>query len=155
MRRKLKYTLPTQVLRSINSSLILPHMQYALLAWGTQCQKIELLQKKAHRVIFSKSPIAHTEPLLKIMSQPKLSDLYIINLLKLYYMLYRNRLPRYFECFLPEYGGHQHNLCNKSKYQMHRTLRELASTRISAQYPNIQITDDTLGTSYQAFSMYL
>ena len=75
--RKLKYTLPTQVLRSIYNSLILPHMHYALLAWGTQCNKIELLQKKALRVIFSKSPIAHTIDtidtidtiaLLKIMS---------------------------------------------------------------------------------------
>ena len=44
--RKLKYTLPTQVLRSIYNSLILPHMYYAFLAWGTQCHKIELLQKK-------------------------------------------------------------------------------------------------------------
>ena len=60
--RKLKYTLPTQVLRSIYDSLILPHMHYALLAWGTKCHKIELLQKKALRIIFSKSPIAHTEP---------------------------------------------------------------------------------------------
>ena len=63
--RKLKYTLPIQVLRSIYNSLILPHMHYALLAWGTRCHKIELLQKKALRIIFSKSPIAHTEPLLK------------------------------------------------------------------------------------------
>ena len=30
--RKLKYTLPTQVLRSIYNSLILPHMHYVLLA---------------------------------------------------------------------------------------------------------------------------
>ena len=37
---------------------------------------------------------------------------------------------------------------------MHCTLRELASPRNSAQYPNIQINDDTLGTSYKAFSMY-
>ena len=35
-------------------------MHYALLAWGTQCNKIELLQKNKLRVIFSKSPIAHT-----------------------------------------------------------------------------------------------
>ena len=112
----------------------------------------------------------HTEPLLKIMSQPKLSDLYIINLLKLYYKLYRNRLPTYFECFLPEYGGHQHNLRNdlirlpiihcefeemNAKFQMHRTLYELASPRNSAQYTTIQINDDTLGTSYKAFLMYL
>ena len=104
------------------------------------------------------------------MSQPKLSDLYIINLLKPYYKLYRNGLSTYFECFLPGYGGHQHNLRNvfirlpiircefeemNAKYQMQRTLRELASPRNSAQYPNIQINDDTLDTSYKAFSMYL
>ena len=168
--RKLKYMLPIQVLRSIYNSLILPYMHYALLAWGTQCHKIELLQKKALRVIFSKSPIAHTEPLLKIMSQPKLSDLYIINLLKLYYKLYRNRLPTYFECFLPEYEGHRHNLRNdlirlpiircefeemNAKYQMHRTLLELALPGNSTLYPTIQINDNTLGTSYKAFSMYL
>ena len=162
--------LPTQVFGSIYNSLILPHMHYALLAWGTQCHKIELLQKKALRVIFSKSPIAHTEPLLKIMSQPKLSDIYIINLLKLYYKLYRNRLPTYFECFLPEYGGHRHYLRNdlirlpiircefevmNAKYQMQRTLRELASPGLSARYPNIQINDDTLGTSYKAFSQFV
>ena len=41
-----------------------------------------------------------------------------------------------------------------AKYEMHRTLRELASPRNSAQNPNIQINDDTLGTSYKAFSMY-
>ena len=69
--RKLKYTLPIQVLRSIYNSLILPHMHYALSAWGTKCHKIELLQKKALRIIFSKSPIAHTEPLLKKMNQHK------------------------------------------------------------------------------------
>ena len=97
--RKLKYTLPTQVLRSIYNSPILPHMHYALLAWGTQCHKIENITLSAFFFNNSKSPIAHTEPLLKIMSQPKLSDLYIINLLKLYYKLYRNRLPKYFECF--------------------------------------------------------
>ena len=72
-------------------------MHYALFVWGTQCPKIDLLRKKELRVIFSKSPTAHTEPLLKIMSQPKLSDLYIINLLTLIDKLYRNRLPTYFE----------------------------------------------------------
>ena len=151
---KLKYTLPTQVLRSICNSLILPHMHYAFLAWGTQCHKIELLQKKVRRVIFSKSPIAHTEPLLKIMSQPKLSNLYIINLLKLDYKLYGNRLPTYFECFLSEYGGHQHNLRNdlirlpiiccefeemNAKYQMHRNLRELASPKTLHNTPTFKL----------------
>ena len=42
-----------------------------------------------------------------------------------------------------------------AKYQMYRTLRELASPVNSALYPNIQINDDTLGTSNKAFSMYM
>ena len=65
--RKLKYTFSIQVLQSIYNSLILPHNYalYALLVWEKKCHKIELLQKKALRIIFSKSAIAHTEPLLK------------------------------------------------------------------------------------------
>ena len=34
-----------------------------------------LLQKKAIRVLYSKTPIAHTAPLYIKMKQPKLSDL--------------------------------------------------------------------------------
>ena len=61
--RKLKYIFPPYILHTIYNSLILPHINYSLLAWGTKCQKIELLQKKAVRVVHSKSPIAHTNPL--------------------------------------------------------------------------------------------
>ena len=107
------------------------------------------------------------------MNQPKLSDLYISSLLKLYYKLYRNRLPTYFECFLPEYGDHRHNLRNdlirlpiircefeeiNTKYQMHRTLRDLSSHGNSVLYPNIQIkvlekcTKKLIGHSRLAFN---
>ena len=96
---KLKYVFPKKFLHSIYNSLIMPHLNYSLLAWGTKSNKIELLQKKAIRVLYSKSPIAHTAPLYIKMKQPKLSDLYTCNLLKLYYKLYRNRLPPYFDNF--------------------------------------------------------
>ena len=60
---KLKYIFPKQVLHSIYNSLIMPYLNYSLLAWGIKSHKIEQLQKKAIRVLYSKSPIAHTEPL--------------------------------------------------------------------------------------------
>ena len=41
----------------------MPHLNYSLLAWGIKSHKIEQLQKKAIRVLYSKSPMAHTEPL--------------------------------------------------------------------------------------------
>ena len=131
--------------------------------------KIELLQKKAIRVLYSKSPIAHTAPLYIKMKQPKLSDLYTCNLLKLYHKLYRNRLPPYFDNFLPEFGEHNHMLRNdlirlpvvrceygemNAKYQMHLRLRNLANPR-NQQLPNIEITADTLGTSIHCFFKYL
>ena len=49
---RLKLLFPKQILFSIYNLLILPHMSYSLLAWGTQCNKIELLQKKAVKVLF-------------------------------------------------------------------------------------------------------
>ena len=66
----------------------MPHLNYMLLAWGTKCHKIELLQKRAVRLLYCKSPIAYTKPLFKRMKQPILSDLYTCQLLKLYYKLY-------------------------------------------------------------------
>ena len=103
------------------------------------------------------------------MKQPKLSDLYTCNLLKLYHKLYRNRLPPYFDNFLPEFGEHNHMLRNdqirlpvvrckfgemNAKYQMHLRLRNLANPG-NQQFPNIEITADTLGTSIQCFFKYL
>ena len=84
----------------IYNSLILPHINYCLLAWSSNCHSVELLQKKAVRVVNFKSPVAHTEPILKNMNQLKLPDLYTFHLLKLYYKLYRNKLPPYFENFI-------------------------------------------------------
>ena len=44
------------------------------------------------------------------MKQVKQFDLYTYHLLKLYYKLYRNRLPPYFNNYLTEYGDYTHNL---------------------------------------------
>ena len=62
---KLKYIFPTYLLRMIYNSLILPHINHCLLAWGSNCHRVELLQKKAARVVNFKSPVAHTVPILK------------------------------------------------------------------------------------------
>ena len=90
----------------------MPHINYSLLAWGTKCQKIELLQMKAVRAVHSKSPIAHTNPLFRKMNNLMVSDLYTCNLVKMYYKLYQNMLPIYFKSFIPEYGDYRHNLRN-------------------------------------------
>ena len=94
------------------SFLILPHMNYSPLAWGSNCHIIELLHKKAVWVVNFKPPLAHTEHILKNMNQLKLSDLYTFHFLKLCYKLYRNKLPLYFENFILHYGTYHQNLQN-------------------------------------------
>ena len=141
-----------------------------LIAWGTKCHKIELLQKRAVRLLYCTSPIVHTKPLFKRMKQPILSDLYTCQLLKLYYKLYRNRLPSYFKMFLPEYGAYRHSLRNdcirlpaircefgemNAEYQMQLRLRDLTSPTNPPKYPSIHINEDTLGTSRHRFSSCL
>ena len=52
---KLKYIFTAYLLRMIYNSLILPHINYCLLAWGSNCHSIELLQKK----LFELSTLNH------------------------------------------------------------------------------------------------
>ena len=145
-------------------------MNYSLLAWGANCHSIELLQKKAVRVINFKSPLAHTEPILKGMDQLKLPDMYTCHLIKLYYKLYRNKLPAYFEKFIPEYGESQHDLRHNNirvpaircgyekmnaKFQMHYRLREFANPSRLPLYPTVHIDMDTLSQSLTRFSKYI
>ena len=91
-------------------------------------------------------------------------------ILVLYYKLYRNKLPAYFENFLPEYGDFQHNLRNNcirlpaircefgksnAKYQMHFRLRELANPSNPPLYPNINIDNDVTTRSLTGFSKHI
>ena len=117
-----------------------------------------------------KTPIVHTEPLLKKMKQVKLYDLYTYHLLKLYYKLYRNRLPPNFDNFLLEYGDYTHNLRNdlirlpaiscelgamNAMYQTHLRLRELANPSNPPLYLPMLINVNTLNMCAQRFSDYL
>ena len=79
-------------------------MTHGLLAWGSKCDLLVTQQKRCLRSSNGKSRIAHTKPFLITMNQLKLVDMYNSKLLKLYYKLYRNQLPCYFNKFFPTYG---------------------------------------------------
>ena len=55
-----------------------------------------------NRISNFKSPLAHTESILKGMDQLIPPIIYTCHLIKLYYKLYRNKLLTYFENFLSE-----------------------------------------------------
>ena len=62
----LKHFLPHDILRTIYNSLIVCHLNYGILLWGTQLaenDKLHKLLKKAVRIITSNSYLSHSEPL--------------------------------------------------------------------------------------------
>ena len=94
---RVKRFLPKHILRLLYNSLILPHLQYSVLAWGSQNNRLVKLQKRALRIISNSKYNAHTDPLFKEMHLLKLNDIFKLNALKLYHNFKNNKLPHFFQ----------------------------------------------------------
>ena len=94
---KVKFYFPTRILLNLYSTLILPHLNYGIIAWGNCADYllkiILLLQKKALRVICHSDFRAHTDAPFLTHSILKITDLYNYNLGIFMYNLNRNELP--------------------------------------------------------------
>ena len=114
---KLKSEYPTSILKSIYNTLILPNINYCILSWGSQIDKLYLLQKRAIRNISKSDFRAHTEPLFKEHNLLKVQDIYHMAILKFYSKLINDNLPNYIESFTPQFSaGHKHdNFRNPSR----------------------------------------
>ena len=94
---KLKHFLPCDILRTIYNSLISPHLNYGILAWGFSCNRIFKLQKKAVRIISNSKYNEHTDPLFKRLGLLKVQDIFNKQCLKLYHKICNNNAPDYFK----------------------------------------------------------
>ena len=102
--KKLQLVFPKTILLTIYNALILPHINYCLLSWGTASavKTIFLIQKRAIRAISSAGYNAHTEPLFKLYNVLKVEDIYNYRLLVLYYNLKHKNVPYHIASFLPK-----------------------------------------------------
>ena len=108
---RLKNYLPKHILRTIYTSLILPHLQCAVLTWGFKLGRVELLQNRTVRVITCSTYNAHTEPLFKQLNLLKVKDIFEWTALKSFYKLKKkNCLPVYITgMFQDFFREHDHN----------------------------------------------
>ena len=97
---KLKYQLPQTTLLTIYNSLILPHLNYCLLAWGHDSKRIHTLLKKAIRIINKSHFFSHTDPIFRKLNVLKIDDLHYVQQLKNYFKYTNNCLPVYFQNLL-------------------------------------------------------
>ena len=106
---RLKHCLPTSIKVLIYNALILSRINYGILLWGYQSERIFKLQKKAVRIISLQKYNAHTEPIFKSLNLLKVSDIFSLCQLKFYYNLVHREVPEYFYQ-LPLYANHEvHN----------------------------------------------
>ena len=114
---KLKSMYPTSILKSIYNTLILPNINYCILSWGSQIDKIHSIQKRAIRNVSKSGFGAHTEPLCREHNLLKIQDIYYMVILKFYSKLINYNLPHYFETFTSNFtaGHHHYNFRNPSR----------------------------------------
>ena len=93
---KLKYFLPTETLLTIYYSLIMPHLLYGILLWGTQGRYITKMQKRTARTIAKTKYNSHTSPIFKTLNILKFEDLLKIQEWKFYHKLVNKQLPYHF-----------------------------------------------------------
>ena len=101
---RLKDIYPQDTLLMIYNTLIFPHFNYCLLAWGSKIvagHKIHIFQKKALRIITDNDYLAHTEPICKALRLVKVIDMHRLSVWKFYYKLMNNLLPTSFDIMKP------------------------------------------------------
>ena len=81
---KLKYVLSRNVLLQLYNSLFLPHVNYGILIWGHNYERIKKLQKRAVRFITQSKYLAHTDPIYIKLNLLKIQDILKLNQLKLF-----------------------------------------------------------------------
>ena len=82
--------------------MILPHINYCLLSWGSTTDVIFQSQKRAIRAISGANYKSHTEPLFKLYIILKVDDIFKYKLLTFYWKGKQAQLPKYLSKVLPE-----------------------------------------------------
>ena len=99
--KRLKSCLPMYSLLMLYSSLILPYLNYGLLAWGNTHQsfldRLLLLQKRIIRIICDSTARSHTDPLFFNNKLLKINELYLYQLGQFMYKYDNKSLPSAFD----------------------------------------------------------
>ena len=134
---KMKNFLPLGALLKIYNALIAPHLNYGVMVWGKNCDKILKLQKKAVRVITKSKYNAHSNPLFNKLKILKIQDLCALHDLKFCHKFVKKRLPYYFLSEMLQRNTHIFNLSERisDTYRLPAVGHEFARNCISYTFP--------------------
>ena len=118
---KLKHILPASISLMLYNSLLLPQLNYCILAWGHNCKRLIKLQKKALRIISISKYNAHTDPLFKIYRILKLPHILQLQELKFYHKYINKKLPAYLQSIPLKQNKSFHEHLTRSHLKLHIT----------------------------------
>ncbi len=133
----MKHFLPVSIKTLLYNSLVVSHINYGLILWGYSCKRIEILQKKAIRIISLSKYNAHTEPIFKHLKLLKVSDILKLQMLKLYYKFKHGQLPTYLlnMPFYPNRDVHSYNTRNRNQIHHGRPAHSFAAKSLRYHLP--------------------
>ena len=122
---RLKSHIPSSSLLTLYSSLILPYLNYGILAWGNThkilLDRLLLLQKKSLRIISNTTARSHTNKLFLQNKILKIEDLYSFQLGQFMYNYNNNSLPSAFNNMFPTNQSF-HNYPTRRSNEFHLPL---------------------------------
>lgn len=137
---RLKYTLPSSILRTLYCSLILSYLSYCNIIWAntykSNLDKLIKLQKKAIRIVCKAPFLEHTTPLFK---KHKLLSLMNINVFQQDVFMYKfvnNQLPKsLLNLFVFNSTVHDYNTRSSAKFHVPLFRSTLSQHTISFTGP--------------------
>ena len=160
---KLKHVLSLEIKTLLYNSLILPHINYCITAWGFQPGRILKLQTKTVISITLSKYNSHSDPIFKRLDFLKVDDLLKLQQLKLYYNYSHYNVPIYFQKWklFPNCDVHKHDTRNKHELYTYRIKHEFAKKCLRHNLPlilnnNPHTVKDKISThSMQGFVQYV
>lgn len=143
--------------------MILSQLNYGILVWGSNTNKLFKLQKKAVRIITCSKYNAHTGPIFKSIKSLKIDDIFKVNILKFYYKYCQKELPSYLQAFnfITRSDIHAYNTRHKNALCLNKSSTKTADKCLRNITPRIindtdkQILDKMYTHSQQGFNWYI
>ena len=163
MVRQFRDNLGQIILINIYNSLIIPHINYCIILWGSENNRVSKLQKRAERIIRKEPRLFHTDPIFKELNLLKINDIYRLQLLKCDFKYEHNLLPKYFDVFNLRLISeiHAHNTRNQDKLRIPFVKHNFAKACVRYQLTKTvnsmprSITDKVHTHSFNGFSTYV
>ena len=159
--KRLQNTFPTYTLQTLYNSLISPHLNYCVCAWGYRAPRVVNLQKKAIRIINRAKFNAHTEPLFKANKMLKFPDIFKLKILKFFHRYINQNVPAYFTTiFDPVLNEHSYFTWSGNHFLPQTPRHSSSSFALRYFAPTIitstpaLITDKVYSHSYDGYSFY-